>query len=125
MEYLIEGRLDNTVHDISYDQLRVLYEDNQREAEESRKMTESSYRGESFYTPHGNTGQEFELECLYRDPKTTGMKMYYPHGIVIGQSQRRNYYRGENQLFSSSIPSLLRKLNRYETLKEKELYRLC
>lgn len=124
MEYLIEGRLDNTVHDISYDQLRVLYEDNQREAEESRKMTESSYRGESFYTPHGNTGQEFELECLYRDPKTSGMKMYYPHGIVIGQSQRRNYYRGENQLFPSSIPSLLRKLNRYKTLKDKELYRL-
>lgn len=44
VDYLIQGKLDNTTHTISYDQLRILYEDNQKEAEESRRITESSYR---------------------------------------------------------------------------------
>lgn len=39
MDYLIQGTLDNTVHTISYDQLRILYEDNRKEAEESRRIT--------------------------------------------------------------------------------------
>lgn len=124
MEYLIPGKLDNSVYDITYDQLKMLYEDNEREAEESRKLTESSYRGESFFTPNGNVNRELELEYLLRDPKTSGMKMYYPHGIVIGQSQRRNYYRGEKQIYPASVSSLHRSLGRYRTLKEKELYRL-
>ena len=124
MEYLIQGKLDNTVHDITYDQLKILYEDNAREAEECRKLTESSYRGESFFTPHGNVNVESDLEFLLRDPKTSGMRMYYPHGVVIGQSERRNFYRGENRVFPSSIPSLLRKLKSYKTREEQELYRL-
>lgn len=124
MEYLIQGKLDNTIHTISYDQLKLLYEDNQKEAEESRRITESSYRGESFFIPQGNTSHEIDLEFLLRDPKTSGMKMYYPHGIVIEQSQRRNYYRGENQVYSASVPSLVRKLKQYKTRHEQELYRL-
>lgn len=124
MEYLFQGKLDNTVHDISYDQLKLLYEDNLREAEESKKITESSYRGENFYTPNGNLNYELTKEYLYRDPKTAGMRMYYPHGIVIEQSSRRNIYRGENQVFESSIPSLLRTLKTYSSKEDQELYRM-
>ena len=124
MDYLIQGKLDNTTHTISYDQLRILYEDNRKEAEESRRITESTYRGEPFFTSCGNTNRELDLEFLLRDPKTAGTRMYYPHGIVIDQSQRRNYYRGENQIFSSSVPSLVRKLKQYRTRQEQELYRL-
>ena len=124
MEYLFEGPLENRIHDITYDQLMLLYEDNLREAEESRKITQSSYRGESFISAGGNFSAESEKEYLLRYPKTAGMRTYYPHGIVIEQSERRNFYRGENQIFSSSIPSLLRKLNQYKTQEDKELYRL-
>lgn len=124
MDYLIQGKLDNTVHTISYDQLRILYEDNRQEAEESRRITESTYRGESYFNSHGDTNLELDLEFLLRDPKTAGTRMYYPHGIVIDQSQRRNYYRGENQIFPSSVPSLVRKLKQYSTRQEQELYRL-
>lgn len=124
MDYLIPGKLDNTVHTISYNQLRVLYEDNRKEAGESRRITESTYRGESFFTSHGDTNQELDLEFLLRDPKTARTRMHYPHGIVIDQSQRRNYYRGENQIFPSSVPSLVRKLKQYRTQQEQELYRL-
>lgn len=75
MDYLFQGKLDNTTHTISYDQLRILYEDNQKEAEESRRITESTYCGESFFTSFGNTNHELDLEFLLRDPKTAGTRM--------------------------------------------------
>ena len=109
MEYLINTEhLDNTVHEITYEQLELLYKDNLREAEESRRITASSYRGENYYTENGNLGAELEKEYLIRDPRTSGMLIYYPHGVIIGQAARRNYYRGENQLYPESIPTLLR-----------------
>lgn len=64
MDYLIPGKLDNTVHTISYDRLHVLYEDNRKEAEESQYITESTYRGESFFTTLGDTNHELDLEFL-------------------------------------------------------------
>lgn len=125
MDYLIQTKeLDNTIHEITHEQLKQLYKDNLREAEESKRITESSYRGENYYTEGGNLSAEFEKECLLRDPKTAGMLMYYPHGIVIEQAARRNFYRGENQLYQESIPTLLRSLKKFTTTKEKELYRL-
>ena len=36
----------------------------------------------------------------------------------------RNYYRGENQIYQNSIPSLLRKLNQFSSEKDKALYRI-
>src|SRR5690554_4004012 len=109
-EYLFKGTLDNTVHDISYEQIKQLYEDNKREEAEGRHITQSSYRGESYYTDK-NFQEEFFKEFLYRDPLTAGMRVQYPHGVIIQQSQRRNFYRGENQQYESSVPSLLRTLN--------------
>lgn len=44
-EYLFQGTLDNTVQDISYEQIKQLYEDNRREEAEGRRITQSSYRG--------------------------------------------------------------------------------
>lgn len=125
MDYLIQTKeLENTVHEITYEQLKQLYEDNLAEAEESKRITESSYRGENYYTEGGNLSAEFEKEFLLRDPKTAGFLMYYPHGIIIEQAARRNFYRGENQIYQESIPTLLRSLKKYTTVKEKELYRL-
>ena len=67
-EYLIEGKLDNTVHDITYEQIKQLYYDNKREEREGWGMTDSSYRGESFYSNNSkNLGNEIEREYLERD----------------------------------------------------------
>lgn len=124
MEYLFQGKLDNRVHDITYDELRILYRDNQNEARESRKITESSYRGENFYDKYGDNSFALMQEILVRDQRTSGMRLYYPHGVVIEQAARGNYYRGENQIFPESLPTLQRSLKKYASLKEKELYRL-
>ena len=121
-EYLFQGKLDNSVHEITYDQICELYEDNKREEEEGRKATASSYRGENFYDGK-NDLQSFWEEVSYRDPKTAGYRIYYPHGVVIQQSARRNFYRGENYLYPESIPTLLRNLKKYDNQKDREFYR--
>lgn len=43
---------------------------------------------------------------------------------LVEQTARRSYYRGENQVFQESIPTLLRSLKRYPSGKKKELYRM-
>ena len=83
MEYVIqEGKLDNKVHDISYEQLRLLYEDNLKEAEESERITQFSYRGENYYGKYDNFHYELQQEYLVRDPRTSGMRIYYPLYMV-------------------------------------------
>lgn len=124
MEYLFQGKLDNTVHDITYEQIELLYRDNLREAKESQRITESSYRGENYYDKYGNNNFALQQEYIVRDPRTAGMRLYYPHGVVIEQAARRNFYRGENCVFPESLPTLQRSLKKYSTVKEKELYRL-
>ena len=114
IEYLFQGKLDNTVHEITYEQIEVLLRDNKREEAEGRRITESSNRGENFYNGV-NDNLAFYKECLYRDPKTAGYRTYYPHGVVIEQSMRRNYYRGENRIYPESLPTLLRSLKKYWT----------
>ncbi len=124
MEYLFSGQLDNTVHDISSEHIEMMFLDNEKEERKSRKMTESSYRGENFYQKYGDNYFAFMKEYLERDPRTSGMRLYYPHGVVVEQAHRGNYYRGENQIYPESLPTLQRSLKRFSSIKEKELYRL-
>ena len=123
IEYLFQGKLDNTVHEITYEQIGELLIDNEREEEEGKQITASSNRGENYYDGK-NDRFAFYKEYLYRDPKTAGFRTYYPHGVIIEQSMRRNYYRGENRIYPESIPTLLRNLKKHTTSKEKELYRM-
>lgn len=91
MEYLFQEKSDHTVHEISYDKLKLLFEDNKREAAAARRMTKSSYRGENFYTQHGDNNYALYKEVLERDPQTSGMRLYYPHGVVIEQAERKKF----------------------------------
>jgi len=124
MDYLFQGPLDNKVHDISYDQLMKLFKDNLFEEKKTREITESSYRGETFFNSDHGSSWEFDQEFQLRDPRTSGTRIYYPHGIILQQGGRRNYYRGENRIYSNSVPTLLRTLGKYKTRQEKERYRL-
>ena len=123
MSDYITKELDNQYHDISYDDIRKLYRENLREQREGERITADSYQGNYKY-PEKNGQYEFERDILLRDPKTAGFRMQYPHGIVLEQSMRRSYFRGENCIYPSSVPSLLRKLRQFYTVREKELYRM-
>ena len=134
MDYLSNRRSDTLSNEplvISEDDLRQMHLQNQRDAAECRAVTESSNRGETYYVNDGRPGKEkiedfhaaFFKEVLYRDTKTAGFMMEYPHGIVISQGERSSYYRGENQVFSKSQPSLYRTLEKFPSPADRELYR--
>ncbi len=116
---------DSIIHDITIDYIKELYDKNKKEEIKGVQMTESSYKGEDFYSGNRrNLWYETTKEYLERDSLTEGFKMEYPHGIVIEQSLKRDYYRGENQIYAETIPSLNRALKSYKTEKERELYRM-
>ncbi|MBG9544614.1 hypothetical protein ABE29_18100 [Cytobacillus firmus] len=118
-------KLDNRIIDITYDDIKALFHENEKDAKECEAITKDSYAGKNFYSDNpSNSRFEFYKEVLYRDPKTSGFIMQYPHGVVIRQAERNNYFRGENQIFSKSVPSLIRKLNQYNSESDKELYKL-
>ncbi len=114
--------LNNNVRDISYEDIRKIYQENLKDAEECRRITNDTYDGKSYYGTLGNWRHEFYKEVLLRDIKTSGFIMTYPHGTIIRQAERNHYYRGENQRYNKSIPSLLRRLDGLSN-HDKELYK--
>jgi len=116
---------DNNTIDISYKDIYDLYNKNVQDEKECEKVTQSTYRNENYYDEHddSNSRLAFYKEILYRDKKTSGFMMKYPHGTIITQAERSNYYRGENQIYSCSIPTLTRKLRQFKTEEDKEIYK--
>lgn len=100
-----------TGFEISYEQLEYFHKQNLREAKRGQRMTESSYRGENYWDRGDNFHAAMDQEYLLRDPLTAGMRIEYPHGVVLRQSARSSFFRGENRLYDCSVPTLLRKLS--------------
>lgn len=122
-KYLHQGKLDNAIHELTYKQMEELAQINKDELIENQEVTAATYAGENYYGKY-----DFHIalnrEYLYRDKKTDGMRMQYPHGVVVQQAMRRHYYRGENQIFDKSLPSLSRAVHKYQDEESRELYRL-
>lgn len=124
MNYLFEGKLDNTIHDISIDQVKYLYEENEKELQLSRRITNEEYNGQTAYNSVKDTRLATFIEYGVRQPRTDGVLIQYPYGTIIQQAESGHYYRGENQLFPESTPSLYRRLKQFSSEEEKNLYRL-
>lgn len=118
------SKLDNTVFDITDRDIMDLIDENMREAKECEEITKNSRGGKDpSSNPYPNSMLEFVYDVVNRDPKISGFVVDYPHGRIIRQAERNHYYRGENQIYSSSIPTLLRTLNMFHSVEEKELYK--
>lgn len=118
--------LTENKYTISMEDIKKLRTINRHDKMKGRRMSGMSNRGEYYWNKMGDVNAEFEMEYMYKDPLTSGMLVEYPHGIVIRQAARTNYFRGENKIYTSSIPSLLRKLEHdYSSDKEGQaLYRM-
>lgn len=111
-------KLSNEPYEISVCDIQYIMRQNEQDKLECRHVTESSYRGETYYQNDGHPGNEkipdftmaFFKEFLYRDMKTDGFVLQYPHGTIISQGRRNSYFRGEKQIYTRSVPSLLRQL---------------
>lgn len=113
---------------ITYDDLRRMFEENQQDAVECKQVTKSTYRGESYYADDDRPGagkiqhprHAFYKEVLFRDAKSDG----FVHGGVITQGERGHYYRGETQIYAKSGTTLSRGLEKFKSDEDKLLYRL-
>ena len=120
------GKLSNEPFKITEREIHLMLAENSADEEECRRVTASSYRGETYYANDGRPGDEkindfflaFAKEVLYRDTKTSGCIMEYPHGIIIRQAERNHFYRGENRIYSESVSSIYRKSNNIKTISE-------
>ena len=101
-----------------------LYEENEKELQLSRRITNEEYDGQTAYTSVKDTRLATFIEYVVRQPRTDGVLIQYPYGTIIQQAESGHYYRGENQLFPESTPSLYRKLKQLSAEEEKNLYRL-
>lgn len=114
--------LSNEPYEISYDDIRSMWEQNLAALEECEHVTESTRKGESYYDGKGDVFMKMARECLYRDAKTNGHLMRYPHGTIIRQGQTYDYYRGESQIYASTQPTIYRRLERLSE-DERTVYR--
>ena len=129
------GKLSNIPYNITRDDIKLMLKVNEHDKIECEKITQSSYRGESYYANDGKPGNEkindhflaLAKELLYRDIKTTGLNMDYPHGTIIKQAERNHFYRGENKIHTKSVSSIYRKPNELsitEKIDEREEFAL-
>lgn len=125
-DYIIHRNSDesNKIPNITYKDLEKLYYDNLREEEEGKRLTAEAYEkiNKSLSENKKFDPIQFVRESS-RDPQISGLRVQYPHGTIVQQSMRRNYYRGEREIYPESIPSLLRSLKKYNNKKDRELYR--
>ena len=125
-----DGRICTDLYEISEKDILHLLNISEIEANECRRVTESSLRGESCYKGDGRPGDEkiqnhrlaSYKEVLYRDTKTDRFAINHMHGRVIKQAERNHYFRGENNIYPSSLPSFFR--NRPEGPEERFIYDL-
>lgn len=123
MEYLFPAG-DNKVYDIGIEEIKRMHRVGLRDKRDGERMTAGTYRGEHFWDKGVDDHTAMDMEFLRRDPLTAGFRMEYPHGLIVQQSARTSYFRGENQQHGYSVPSLVRKLRQFASRKDRELYRL-
>lgn len=125
-----DGRICTDLYEISEKDILHLLNISEIEANECRMVTESSWRGETYYADDGRPGNEkikdphlaFHKELIYRDAKTDRFLFGHIHGTVIRQAERNHYFRGENAIYPSSLPSFFR--SRPEEHEERFIYDL-
>lgn len=134
MDYIsgkARGALSKDPYEIDYNTLKMMLVQNEQDKAECRMVTESSYRGESYFEnnkcPDDNKPVSprtaLYREVLYRDRKTDGFSISYPYGNILQQGERNHYYRGENKVYTRSVPSLQRSLDRLSNQRDRMIYK--
>lgn len=117
--WLYPGSQNNTVHIISekdIEQLMQLAEEDDRWSERVREEVKFKMKNPS------TIDSDFLID-EYRIMNTRGTVIQFPYGDrIITFDSKRHFYRGENQIFQKSQPSLNRKLQEKDD-KTQELYR--
>lgn len=108
--------LSNDPYILSIYELREMIRRNNLDIEETKHVTDLVKSGHDCNRNGMDVKRLKKEDCrtqiykdiLYQDRKTDGFIMTYPHGTVISQGSHNSYYRGEKQIYASSVPSLYR-----------------
>lgn len=119
-----KNELTNDKHLITHNEILMMLRENEKDRIECDCVTQSTYRGESYWGTTGNDRLDMFKEFLYRDSKTAGFVMQMPYGEIITQGERNHYYRGEKQIFPSTIPTLNRTLAKQPKKQDFHLYKI-
>lgn len=80
--------------------------------EDINKVKRIKRERDANYNPYPNGWNRIDfMKDFLKDKKVDGFVMSYPHGTVIKQAEKSFYYRGENQIYENSTPTLFRKLD--------------
>jgi len=119
MDYFIDRKRKNKDYVINMEQLEKLFYENEADINNIDKITN-----------HRNNGLEKPknlhdtLLSFLNDSYVNGEIIKYPHGVVIKQGERRNYYRGELEDYPTSMTSLYREIKECKSDDEKKVVKI-
>lgn len=117
--WLFENSLKNEIHYINDKEIEDLLELAKEEIEWQKRVRE-----EVMHRDILSANGENPLIDMIRMHNTDGVIIDFPYGKrIITFSTTRHFFRGENQIYHKSVPSLNRKIDLMDQ-KEKELYRI-
>lgn len=89
---------------------------------EERRWSQSVREEVKYRDMNPDSGGDYIIDEL-RIKNTAGTVVTMPYGDMITFNSSRHFFRGENRIYPSSIPSLNRKLMHITSKEDKELYR--
>lgn len=116
--WLFENNSKNEIHYISDKEIEELLDLAKEEVEWQKRV-----RQEVMHRDILSANGEDPIIDMIRMRNTQGTIIDFPYGKkIITFNSTRHFFRGENQIYEKSFPSLNRKFN-YKDEKEKEIYR--
>lgn len=115
--WIFKGAFSNKIHDISESRIEELLELANEEDEWSQRVKDEV---EYFDRHPGEGGPIFVNQ--HRIMNTAGAVVRFPYGDIITFRSKRHLFRGENQIFPESHPSMNRQIQKLSKT-EQELYR--
>ena len=89
---------------------------------EEQRWSQSVREKVKYKDMNPGSGRDYILD-EFRIKNTAGTVVTMPYGDMITFNSSRHFFRGENRIYPSSIPSLNRKLMHITSKEDKELYR--
>lgn len=105
--------------EITYIEIQQMITKNDEDRKHSVQIMNERQSGKDPYE-NGNFRLNFYRQ-VFQDDLVNGFMMTYPHGQIIKQAKRRYYYRGENQIYPTCKPSLLRNIQNQKNEFDKQI----
>jgi hypothetical protein len=96
------------IEEINLNDIKEMIDKNNEDKEYNENLTKDLKKRIHSNSIPDKSLSESLARMVAEDRHTPGLIVSYPHGTVIQQEKRSNYYRGETALYSSSKPSIFR-----------------